>query len=582
MKKYINIRKILFSVLLGFFLGIGFTFFLIPNRDASFNPLLFLGILFIAVIFFFGMNKGLYNLYKNLSRPNKVFSFIFIPIFSLLLLISLKGEQLYLQDNHFLINLYVYVSTYLTLLLMVTSFVHLILTIKVKKEITDVPKYRILLYALPSIVVFSFYLVGFFPGLMSVDSTIQWSQIHSNHYNDWHPVVHTWFLKLITQIWDYPAAIGITQILMMSFTFGYGMYSFEKYGVKKWVLYVVTAAFALMPLNGIYSITLWKDVLYSTAIMFLTIVLFHIVMTKGKWLHKPSNLFLFFLASTEFIFFRHNGFPAFVVTMVIFFIIYRLKLKRMYIVGIAVIALHFIVTGPIFKYFEVIPSDPNEAYSVPIQQIGRIIAYDGNITKEQLDFYDQVLSIEEWKTKYNPFIADPLKGHPEYNREFLYANKTEYFKHWLELCIQNPKLAIAAYTDLSSIVWRITKPDNSYQYIYAGDTLAPETLKEYNIDPIYGHQGVKHFLSGVLQTTSDKFLPLYRPAIYLFGMVLLLFTAVLKGRWKISLIALPVFLNAAAVAVALPAQDVRYLYANFLVLPIILLATIAVKQPKGE
>ena len=30
MKKYINIRKILFSVLLGFFLGIGFTFFLIP------------------------------------------------------------------------------------------------------------------------------------------------------------------------------------------------------------------------------------------------------------------------------------------------------------------------------------------------------------------------------------------------------------------------------------------------------------------------------------------------------------------------------------------------------------------------
>src|SRR3954452_15002241 len=118
MKKYINIRKILFSVLLGFFLGIGFIFFLIPNRDATFNPVLFLGILFIAVIFFFGMNKGLYNLYKNLSRPNKLFSFIFIPIFSLLLLISLKGEQLYLQDNHFLIVMYVYISTYLTLLLM--------------------------------------------------------------------------------------------------------------------------------------------------------------------------------------------------------------------------------------------------------------------------------------------------------------------------------------------------------------------------------------------------------------------------------------------------------------------------------
>jgi hypothetical protein len=337
-----------------------------------------------------------------------------------------------------------------------------------------------------------------------------------------------------------------------------------------------------MPLNGVYSVTLWKDVLYSTALMFLTIVLFHIVMTEGKWLLKKSHIFLFFLASTEFVFFRHNGFPAFVVTMVILFIIYRLKLKRMYIVGIAVIALHFIVTGPIFKYFEVIPSDPNEAYSVPIQQIGRVIAYDGNITKEQLDFYDQVLPKEEWKAKYDPYIADPLKGHPDYNRVFLYENKTEFFKHWLELCLQNPRLVIDAYLDLSSVVWQINTPSNSYQFTYVGETSSPETLKEYNIKPIYGNMSVKAFLSGVLQATSVGFLPLYRPATYLFGMILLLFIAILKGRWKLSLIALPVLLNVASVAAALPAQDARYLYANFLVLPIILLATIAVKQPKEE
>ena len=54
---------------------------------------------------------------------------------------------------------------------------------------------------------------------MTCDSTIQWAQIHSNQYNDWHPVVHTWFLKLITQVWDYPAAIAIAQILMMSLHF---------------------------------------------------------------------------------------------------------------------------------------------------------------------------------------------------------------------------------------------------------------------------------------------------------------------------------------------------------------------------
>ncbi len=69
---------------------------------------------------------------------------------------------MYLQDNHFLIVLYVYVSTYLILLLMVVSLVHVILTLKINKEMKDVPKYRILLYALPSIVIFSFYLSAFF------------------------------------------------------------------------------------------------------------------------------------------------------------------------------------------------------------------------------------------------------------------------------------------------------------------------------------------------------------------------------------------------------------------------------------
>ena len=144
-------------------------------------------------------------------------------------------------------------------------------------------------------------------------------------------------------------------------------------------------------------------------------------------------------------------------------------------------------------------------------------------------------------------------------------------------------MAIDAYTDLSAIVWSINKPSNSYQYLYAGETPTPEILKENNIEPIYGNLNVKSFLSRVLEVTSGgSLLAIYRPAIYLFSIVLLLFIATLQGRFKLSLIALPVLLNAASVAVALPAQDVRYLYANFLVLPIIFLATITRKQHKEE
>ena len=44
---------------------------------------------------------------------------------------------------------------------------------------------------------------------------------------------------------------------------------------------------------------------------------------------------------------------------------------------------------------------------------------------------------------------------------------------------------------------------NSYQYIYAGETLAPETLKKYNIEPIYGNQILRTFLSRVLEAQAE-------------------------------------------------------------------------------
>jgi hypothetical protein len=575
-----NFRNFIISVFLAIFLGIGLVFFFMPIRNASIVILLPM-ILFLACIIMIVLSKNLHNWYVIFQGGSRYLFLTFTPLFTLCLLVSLKGEQVYLQDNNNLTILYVYISTYLTLLFIVLAIIRLMLTLSIKKSDKRVSKVRIILYALPSFIIFSLYLLGFFPGVMTFDSLFQWSQIHSNQYSDWHPVTHTWFLKLITEVWDYPAAIGIVQILTMSFVFGYGMYSFEKQGIKRWTIYLVTIAFAIMPLNGIYSVTIWKDILFSTSIMFMTILLFNIVITNGEWLHKLSSLFLFFFASAGIVFFRHNGFIAFVVTMVVFFFIYRLKLTRMYVVALIIIALHFIITGPIYKHFNVIPSDPNEAYSVPIQQIGRIIAYDGKLTKQQLNYYNQVLPIEEWKSKYDPYFADTLKGNPKYNRPFLYAHKAEFFKYWLELCQQNPKLAISAYTDFSSLIWRIYTP-KGYFYMFSSEPPTPFIFQEYNIKQMYGNQQVKRVLSGVLSRSSGWFKPLYRPAAYLFLTVLLLFVIVLKGNWKITLISFPVLLNMGTIAAALPTQDVRYLYANFLVIFIIFLATIAAASQKKK
>jgi hypothetical protein len=65
------------------------------------------------------------------------------------------------------------------------------------------------------------------------------------------------------------------------------------------------------------------------------------------------------------------------------------------------------------------------------------------------------------------------------------------------------------------------------------------------------------------ETTGKLFL--WRPAVYMFFIILFTFIAFLRNDRKAWLLPIAVLLNAGTVFIALPAQDFRYLYSNSLV-----------------
>jgi hypothetical protein len=64
-------------------------------------------------------------------------------------------------------------------------------------------------FALPSFVIWSFYLLSFWPGSMSPDSLDQWKQVLNGQLKDWHPVFHTMNIWLITRIKLSPATVAM-------------------------------------------------------------------------------------------------------------------------------------------------------------------------------------------------------------------------------------------------------------------------------------------------------------------------------------------------------------------------------------
>ncbi len=221
--------------------------------------------------------------------------------------------------------------------------------------------WNLALYCIPFLVVSFFFLVAFYPAAMTPDSLAQWEQAKTREFTNWHPVVYTWVIMALTFIWDSPAIIAVFQIGLLSLASGFLGYTLERFLFPKKFIWLGLVLLALSPVNAIYSITIWKDVVYSAFMLLFSIIIFILVKTSGQETRKLSFLVMFVLVSLGLVFFRHNGFPVFVVTMIMTIIMYKAYWKRLITVTLLIIAVHQLVTGPLYTKMDVVPSDPQEA-----------------------------------------------------------------------------------------------------------------------------------------------------------------------------------------------------------------------------
>jgi len=93
------------------------------------------------------------------------------------------------------------------------------------------------------------YLFAYYPAIIGHDVWDQFSQLQRNNYNDWHPVAHTIYLKIITWICDTPAAIALFQIVLFDIFLTSFFEKFRENGIQEKLLYFIGI---LISLNGIH------------------------------------------------------------------------------------------------------------------------------------------------------------------------------------------------------------------------------------------------------------------------------------------------------------------------------------------
>ena len=308
------------------------------------------------------------------------------------------------------------------------------------------------------------YFLYQYPGIMTPDSINQLEQVlHVIPYSNHHPFLHTLLIgffynigyKLTGNMVVAVSFYTFFQMCMLALTVSYLIGTLRQFRLRSLGCFIITLFYALIPYHAVFSVTVWKDILFAAGVLFFGCSMLRLLKEI-----TISSLIVMGISGLVMCLFRSNGWYAYFLCLPFLLLYFRRKAKTVFPVLIGVFAVAVIVKYPVMNSLSVIQPDLIESLSVPTQQITAVICNDRPLTQEQLTLIENVVDLTYIKELYNPYYADNIKelvraGHQDY----LVAHKGEFLKLWIQLGLAYPGDYLEAYIHQTYGYWY---PDSFY------------------------------------------------------------------------------------------------------------------------
>ncbi len=421
------------------------------------------------------------------------------------------------------------------------------------------------------------YFLYQYPGIMTPDSLNQFEQVlgvipYSNH----HPFMHTLLIKLL-----YTIGFKITgsmlialsfytffQMCMLSLCISYFIGTLKQYRIRPVICFIITLFYALVPYHAVFSVTIWKDILFAAAVLGFSCALLRLFKKTGIF-----DLCVFGICALALCLFRSNGWYAFLLCFPFLFFHFRKRKKCIFPLLCAVLFTAVIIKYPVMNRLHVVQPALVESLSIPVQQVTAVICHDRELTNEERALIEQVVDLTYIKDLYDPYFADNIKELVRAgNQDYLAAHKGEFFKLWASLLLRYPGDYLTAYIHQTYGYWY---PDSFYLVAEAEGVSA--TSLGVSHTPLIGSPLVVK--AKEISIKLGGMLPLYG-TLWSMGVVcwVLVFcigcTFIRKERRKLILY-LPSVTLLLTVLIATPvATEFRYVYFMVLSLPFYLMSAV--------
>jgi hypothetical protein len=435
-------------------------------------------------------------------------------------------------------------------------------------------RWQWMLYSIPCLLTGFIYLLTFWPGVMNIDSIVQWTQVLTGKYSDAHPVFHTFLIWLVTRIWLSPAAISITQVLAFSITAGWGFSLLERMGLPQKIVWAFAIIFALFPPNGLMMVTLWKDVPYSICILGLTMMMINFLFINRSWITKWRNLVLLACVSALVALFRVNGVVVALGTLFFLWLGSRDYRRYLIIVLALSIAIWLGVRTTLNLFLH--PTSGLSIESPLLHPVAAHLSAGTSLSVSELNFLQNLHPVEN----YIPYIC--YSGErtawslPDTNNQEpdnpLVKQPGRLSSILISLTLRNPLVSFSHFMCKSSSEWQISTSGNYETFgVFSGAGGKIFWLDEHAVDvSITAGSKLPWLVNFLTVLIYAPYLlissAIYRPAIYLYGLLTGISIAILRSRsYKYWLLAVPILLNSISLVFAARVGAFRYSYPTLLI-----------------
>lgn len=294
------------------------------------------------------------------------------------------------------------------------------------------------------------YLLTFYPagivgdGAETLELSLQEGIPTHNHWVVLYILVLKLFIhvgRFISQ--DINVALflyAITEALIYSAVCAVTIAAIRKKGAPRLTVYISLCIYALSGFFASYSMSLWKDGIFSAAVVLL-VLLFWDYPKDG--LVSIGYCVKFTMISLLICFLKNNGTYVLILCLMGIVILFGKKAKKLIVTGVIVTCMALLIQGPIYNLLGIGKDSLIESCSVPLQQIAAVISEGERLSEEQANIVYSIMPREMWIKNYCPTLSDDIKNAAD--AVYLQNHFGDFLKVWGQLLIPNFSTYVKSY-----------------------------------------------------------------------------------------------------------------------------------------